>query len=108
MLPIGAMAGVLKLPLVILGASLAALAAFGVLALMDRNLREGRLPLGPFLAAAAYVDWCWGGDKKNPDRDVAVVPYRRGRLVSSDFRRRAGPFCALNFPESQHTRPWPS
>lgn len=80
------MAGVLKLPLVILGASLAALAAFGVLALMDRNLREGRLPLGPFLAAAAYVDWCWGGDKKNPDRDVAVVPYRRGRLVSSDFR----------------------
>ena len=64
MLPIGAMAGVLKLPLVILGASLAALAAFGVLALMDRNLREGRLPLGPF--------------------------------------------CALNFPESQHPRPWPS
>lgn len=83
MLPIGAMAGVLKLPLVILGASLAALAAFGVLALMDRNLREGRLPLGPFLAAAAYVDWCWGGDKKIPigmsplcrtDGDVLFLP----------------------------------
>lgn len=96
MLPIGAMAGVLKLPLVILGASLAALAAFGVLALMDRNLREGRLPLGPFLAAAAYVDWCWGDDNLKKSR--------------SGCRRCAvptGTSCFFRFQELDRETPLP-
>lgn len=60
MLSIGALSGVMLLPFVILFASLGALAAFGLVALSGREIRAWRLPLGPFLAAGAFVGWCWG------------------------------------------------
>lgn len=60
MLSIGFLTGGMFLPIVVLLASLGALAAFLVLRLLGREAADLRLPFGPFLSGAAYLTWLAG------------------------------------------------
>lgn len=60
MLSIGFLTGGMFLPMVVLFASLGALAVFLVLRLLGREPSDMRLPFGPFLSGAAYLTWLAG------------------------------------------------
>lgn len=60
MLSIGFLTGGMHLPMVVLLASLGALAVFVALRSTGRDASELRLPFGPFLSGAAFVTWLAG------------------------------------------------